>query len=512
MNKYQVAIIDTKRPPAELTKAAKKNTFEWGEVIGNYKVYPCHTAQLDILKSKAKFTFAFAGSGGGKTVMLALWVFKQMQKNPSGRCLIVSATDAIYIHSQLKQALLDTFEGTHLEGVWQEKKKIYKLPNTYDKDNRLIKGGEIVIKTAEGDPKRVRGGHYDCAAADEVVVMSKDVFEEIRRRVSNKNGPVLGVTTPDTNNWIYEIKQLFDAGDKDYYVRYWSKIDNPSVSIEDVDRERKLLSPERFARMVEGKFASLEGLVYQCFSNEKFPQYPVIDADPYKLLRSPPVRFFAGNDWGYSPDPACFLMFAECEDGIIYAVDEIFGTEITPADYARRQRTLIDRWGMTQDEKYSQFLGGAFTQIWCDTSRPEHMALCKEYHISVRGNKVRDILAGIATVDSWFRAGRLKIYKNCTNLIREAKGYNWKKDRRGETRDEPNDKNNHAMDALRYGIASQKYGVKPDYIELEPAESTIAKIERYGFTEAEMKEKEQITAKERYEKWFWEKLNLEAGI
>jgi len=502
----QIAIIDGAKPPKALVEAAKKEKFDWGEAVGNYKIFPCHLAQLDILRSKAKFTFAFAGSGGGKTILVPLWMLKCFQRNPRARALLVSPTERIYQDSELKRHIIETFSDTAFAGEWRQKYKTYVLKT----------GGEIVVKTAEDDANRIRGGQYDFAALDECYVMSPEVWEEARRRVSNANGPLLGVTTPDSNNWIYNVKQAYDGGDTDYYVRTWSKLDNPTVSTLDVKREEKLLNPARYARMIEGKFATLEGLCYPCFSDEKSPEYPVVKADPYKRLISPPVRFFSGNDWGYSPDPAAHILFAECEDGIIYAVDEIYGTEITPDEYARRVRALIDKWALKQDSKYASLAQGAYTTCWTDTSRPEHMGTFRALGISIRKKKIDDILGSIAVVDSWFRAGRLKVYPNCENLIREAKGYAWQKNRKGETKDMPNEKNNHACDALRYGVSSQMYGKTPEPLEIVISAELSAqlhsqKIERYGLNEQDLKDTVERQAKQKYSEWFNRMINLEAG-
>ena len=500
----QVAIIDAKNPPPALVALAGKDKFEWGEVVGTkekYKVFACHEAQGDILRSKTKFTFAFAGSGGGKTCLIPLWLLQQIQKNPTGRFLVVSPTAKIYEDSELKRHILDTFEGTVWEGDWRDAKKVYSLPT----------GGEIVVKTAEGDPRRVRGGQYHAAVADECYIMSGEVWEEIRRRVSNKNGPILAVTTPDGNNWIYDIKQKAEAGDKDYYVRHWPKTANPTASIEDVQREEKTLSEAKYRRMVLGEFATLDGLCYGCFSDDKDIRYPVIKGNPFKDgLLSPPVRFFGGGDWGFA-DPAAFLLFADCEDGVSYAIDEIYGTKITPDELARMVRKMVDRWVLKRDSRYAALVGGgAFTTFYADTSRPEELKMFKNAGIPIRNKRVSDIEAGIAVTDSWFRAGRLKVYSCCANLVRELRGYQWDKDRRGGVKDTPVDKDNHTCDALRYAVSSQKYGIAPEPLEVEATETDVAKIERFGVTEVQLKEKERQQAKERYEAWFNKMLHLEA--
>jgi phage terminase large subunit len=71
-----------------------------------------------------------------------------------------------------------------------------------------------------------------------------------------------------------------------------------------------------------------------------------------------------------------------------------------------------------------------------------------------------DVRAGLLRVKSAFEDGRLKITSNCTNTIREARTYKWKKpisnkvQARNNLMEEPVKRNDHAMDALRYGVMS----------------------------------------------------------
>jgi len=69
-----------------------------------------------------------------------------------------------------------------------------------------------------------------------------------------------------------------------------------------------------------------------------------------------------------------------------------------------------------------------------------------------------DVRAGILRVKSVIGSGRLKVTENCTNLLREARTYKWKKpvsskvQARSNLLEEPVKRNDHALDALRYGI------------------------------------------------------------
>ena len=443
--------------PAETIKRETK----WGEVVTTndgkaYKVYTCHQAQRDILESKAKFTFGFAGTGGGKTCLIPLWLYFKAALKPKGRFLVVSPTSKIFQDSQLKKHILDTFQDTPLQGRWSPGDKVYYLGT----------GGEIVVKTVGdgADYQRLVGGQYDAAVADEVFFLSKEVWDELRRRGGQNDCPILAVTTPNANNWIYDIKATAEAGDKDYFIRQWGSAANPTYKKDHLDRERKIMSEAAYRRMYEGEFSAFEGLCYACFGDPSdASRYPVLEVrgNPLEALPSPPVRFFGGNDWGYKPDPAAMLMFAECEDGCIYVVDEVYGTEITPDVLAVKARELIDKWAARANSAYTEFLrGGKFIGFYSDTSRPEELKMFQRSGVPIRNKKVADIAAGIAIVDSWFRAGRLKVFSTCDNLIRELKAYQWDSDRKGGLKDKPLGKNDHACFVAGTKIATAE-GLQP---------------------------------------------------
>lgn len=500
---------------AIIKSAQSTHKFEWGEITTGsdlqkasviplkitasqeYKVYACSDPQLDILASKATFTFAFAGSGGGKTCLIPLWFFKQIQKKPKGRFLLVSPSVPIFESSELKRHIIDTFQGTALEGSFDSKNR-YTLPT----------GGEIVVKTCGdgSDYQKLTGGQYDGIAADEVYFLSASVWEEMRRRSNIKKAPILCVTTPNANNWIYEIKQEAERGNKDYYVRHWATASNPASNTEHLDREKLLMSKAQFDRMYGGNFASLDGLVYECFGNKGTE--PVIDSDPRKGLPSPPVRFFGCCDWGYHPDPFAAYIMAECEDGIVYVLEEIYGTKISPDELGAQLRAMIDKWAIVQDEQYADLVrGGYFTKFWCDASRPELVMHLRRANIPISNRRIADINNGIQRVDAWFRAGRLKIYSTCPNLIRELRGYQWNKSKGGDLKDVPVGRNDHSTDALRYGVSSQKYNEQATPINIirPTIEAELAKAESFGLllSQDQVKENQEKRWKEHMESLLW---------
>lgn len=206
------------------------------------------------------------------------------------------------------------------------------------------------------------------------------------------------------------------------------------------------LSGVRRKRLLEGQWAAADGLVY-----EQFPEHVVVATDasgrsvhaPPLFLPSPALRVCASIDWGWSDALAC-LVGAESHDGSIRVVEELYTTKLALDQLAARLQVMMKRWGIGQ--------------FFCDPSRPEIIKQMRRWGIPCVPHKVKMIDTGIALVESRLNAGYLKVYSCCVNTIREAGEYEYPKDRAGDRKTVPVDKNNHAMDALRYLICGMDYG------------------------------------------------------
>ena len=428
-----------------------KGQFKWGEVDSGVKFYSCSHPQLEILASTTKYTSAFAGTGGGKTCLGALWIFKQLSKfretdkQSLWRCLVVSPTYPIFESSQLKMHIQSVFQDTLFQGEWNGQTK------TYHGDNF-----EVVCKSADNDPTSLTGGQYNAILVDEAWAISNpEVWEEIRRRSNILNAPILVVTTPNVNGWIYdELYIPWQNKDPEYHVVQWATSQNPVKTPEEhakfLDAELKKLGPEKFNRMYGGQFTSLTGLVYNCFADPKSPNYPVIPTPD--ILPSPAVRCFMGQDWGWS-DPNATLVLVECENDIIYVVEEFYGTQIPIDHVGNKIKELINKWSIKWGSKYGDILqGGFFDSVYCDASRPEATEMVRRFGVPIKNKKISNIEASIAITDTMFRIGRLKVFDCCTNLIREAKQYDY--DKNGKINKRPD----HVLDSLRYSISSYMDG------------------------------------------------------
>jgi hypothetical protein len=195
------------------------------------------------------------------------------------------------------------------------------------------------------------------------------------------------------------------------------------------------LEEEREARRI-GAFSSYYGSVYKSFN----PAIHVIQ--PRHIPDDWP--HFRGLDFGYNHPTVC-IFAARDREGRYYVYDEYFRREATIEEHveAIKAKSWNDNW-MT----YADYGG-----------------LQERAEFRIRGlpntPAKKDIKAGINVVQQHLKLaadGKPKLYisRDCTNLIRELRTYQWH-----EFLDKPVDKDNHCVDALRYILASEFHAVQP---------------------------------------------------
>jgi hypothetical protein len=219
------------------------------------------------------------------------------------------------------------------------------------------------------------------------------------------------------------------------------------ISAANIARAKRESAPAYFQREYLCDFDAAEGLVYSLFDED----FHVREPDPRVRWR----EYIVGVDWGYA-EPTAILVFGIAghgQDVTIHQLDEIYETDLADsqiADIAKRLEV--------------QYPGARW---YADPSRPQSIADVKKFarvRIEPAENPIED---GIATVtdallirerskESEDVYAKLYVSPRCRSTIREFGEYRRKRDRKNPDRvlEAPEDKNNHAMDALRYAIFS----------------------------------------------------------
>lgn len=167
-----------------------------------------------------------------------------------------------------------------------------------------------------------------------------------------------------------------------------------------------------------GQIGSLEGNVYSGWEKA--------DKIEGKLVRY-------GLDFGFSNDETAMVAIYELEDGRTGVEEVLYKKGILGSEYAN----IL----MSQNIDPNVL-------IVADSARPEIIAEIKRAGFRIVGadKNAGSVKRGID------RVSQRQIVYCGKNLEREYLSYQWRKKRTGEVLDEPQDGNDHALDALRYGI------------------------------------------------------------
>jgi hypothetical protein len=210
--------------------------------------------------------------------------------------------------------------------------------------------------------------------------------------------------------------------------------DAPHLTLEDIEMQLSLTPPYLREAVRNGIPSMGEGNVY-----------PI---DP-ELIVIPPLDFsipthwkrFAAMDFGFKDPTAIIWCAVNPDTGVVYIYNEHYLTDAlvsTHAEIIKAQNKLV----------------GYEIPIVCDPSgggtnssngvQVRQMYLT-QYDIKMQGAE-NAIHAGIAKVFQMMVDGKLKVYKNCVNLIKELRTY--QKHKNGFQGPD------HLMDAMRYGMMS----------------------------------------------------------
>jgi phage terminase large subunit len=168
-----------------------------------------------------------------------------------------------------------------------------------------------------------------------------------------------------------------------------------------------------------GEVGGIEGAIF-----DNWKEIPAIP-DGSRLLGH-------GLDFGYSNDPTAVTSVYKYNNSIILD-EEIYTTGLLNSDIVR----------LCQQQKV-----GTSLYIYADAAEPKSIAEIRQRGLLIMGAKkgADSINFGIGLMQE----ADINITSRSKNVIKEFQSYTWAKDRSGESLNKPIDKDNHAIDGIRY--------------------------------------------------------------
>ncbi len=412
-----------------------------------------HHKQLQFHKCLLRNRWVFGGNRSGKTecgavetVWLARGIHPFRPNRKDVNCWVVSLSQNVQ-REVAQQKVLYYLDKSWIKQVVMAQGK-QGSPQHGVIDYLLIEnvfGGtsKIAFKSCEQGREKFQGASLDFVWFDEEPPL--DIYQECRMRVLDRQGEIFGTMTPLKGlTWVYDEIFCNRSGNDQTWCIFMEWADNPYLDKKEIELMTSTLSIDELESRRYGKFRSSSGLVYGEFDEN------VHVIDPFevptdwmdKLSIDPGLHNPLSCHW-YATDP----------DGNVYVVAEHYQAGKDVAYHADKIKQISTKLGWHTDKfgNLVALMDSAGNQkTLSGTKSVAELFRLHGLNVSTQVNK--DMSYGINVVKSYLKAAdgtsKLYIFRTCSQLIQEIKGYFW-----GEN-DRPVKRNDHAMDELRYYLCS----------------------------------------------------------
>lgn len=352
------------------------------------------------------------GTSAGKTIAI-LWVLLNYALTNSGKVVSIVSDTFPNLRKGAMRDFLDICKETNILEVatWNKAESTLTLPNG------------TIIEFFSCDMMGALGARRDVLYINEANRISWETFSQLEIRT---RGSVFLDFNPVNEFWAHkELIGNSDRSDVEFLkVTYTDNEALDDVTVKAIEMRKGDGTSNWWRVYGLGEIGSLEGNVYSGWTPSQIN-------DIRKNGRL--VRY--GLDFGFSNDETGLVAVYEMpEANSIGVVELVYQTSIRGSQYGQVLRDAgVDPTVL----------------IVADAARPEIIAEIKaEGFRCVGANKdAGSVLRGIDRVAS------RRIWYSGSNLEKEYLTYAWRKKRStGETLDEPQDGNDHLMDALRYAV------------------------------------------------------------
>lgn len=451
--------------------------------------------QKEFVTSNTKNTIISGSLGAGKTTPLCIKVFQEALKAPGSKILMVRKELKAFKESTLNTLIQGDRKMPPVippEYIIHHNKSEHEIKIRTEGEPSYIVYSGVSKKAGDKYPKKLGSTEFTDIAIDELEELQEPDFDylkgRLRRPKLDKEGNklkrlIFAATNPGgPNHWAYDRFKIGDPEERPDNVKVIRAKTTDNVYLDDeyIEDVKETYSGMMRQRLLLGKWVAAEGQVYQNFDrsvHEKEPQYFHKPEDEWSDPDTPELRDYnkiiVGADSNYSKPRAAVVI-------------GVTGTEYHLLDEFYRERTNVDKLIDWLDERPYDV-----DRVWYDPSEPGEIDTLKQAGYSAEGAP-NSIVDGISTVSSKMgneyacencgnnfsmekpareceaeegcqEAGaeytepRLFIHTRLSNWRKEAASYKYADDGR-RSDEKPVDKNDHLMDATRYGIMGATNG------------------------------------------------------
>tara|TARA_R110000796_G_scaffold62906_1_gene145018 strand:+ start:330 stop:1484 length:1155 start_codon:yes stop_codon:yes gene_type:complete len=363
--------------------------------------------------SDKKIVVEQGGTRSGKTYNIILWIIFYYCGKNEGKTITIARKTFPAVRSSVMRDFIDILKGSDL----------YREENHNKSNSEYILNGNLVEFISMDQPQKIRGRKRDLAFLNEANELT---FEDWQQIIFRTNGRIILDYNPsDTFHWIYD--KVIPRDDVDFFQTTYK--DNPFLDdtiIKEIERLRD--TDEHYWRVYGlGERGTNRAQVFQFTTIQQIPQT---------------AKFLSfGLDFGFTNDPSALVKCYQEGDNL-YFQELLYSTNLTNQDLAR---------------EFSKLEIGRYDEIFGDSSEPKSI---EELHRM--GWNIKPTQKGADSVNAGIdMLKRYKIHIIGSNLMKEMENYKWLEDKNGNLLNKPEDKWNHLIDALRYGVYNKLS--KPNY-------------------------------------------------
>lgn len=397
-----------------------------------------------VFTTKARYIHIWGGRGRGGSYFGTDYFLYKMAQPEYFRGYIMRQ-----VAGDIRESLWRDFND-RIEGNDSVDKQLFALQDFSMTAQYLPTGNEIIskgFKRSSGNQtaklKSIAGAtHVLIEEGEETAEEDFDQLDDSLRTILGDIQIIFIFNAPHKDHWImkrwYNLEELKDKEFEGYY-KASPKTDPSLLSIHSTYRDNLVninqSTVEKFKgyRLKNFEYYStmIEGLVSEGMKGIIFKNWTPISNDAFNEL---PYPSFYGLDFGFSSDPAALIEIKAHNDSLWL-------------------RELMYETGYTNQmlaERFEQLGISKGSEIFADSAEPKSIAeLVKEKWNVIPCEKGADsIRAGV----TFLLSKKIHYVETGKNLIKERQSYRWGLDADKNPTDKPVDKDNHLMDATRYGV------------------------------------------------------------
>lgn len=350
------------------------------------------------------------------------------------------------------------------------------------KDNKIPhilfdtnKGDKIIYVLGYGDKnkwQKALGGQYGCLYIDEINTADIDFVREAAMRCDylmttlNPDDPNLPIYKEYINcarpleNWQADtpneiLEELKEEPKPGWVHWFFSFTDNLGLSKEKLDTilTNTPKGTKIWKNKIQGLRGKATGLIFPNFDRKKHV-ISIAEAKKYEFR-----KFSAALDTAYSsksPDTIAMVFqgITKCRK-VVTLSEKVYNnanldTPLAPSDTVKKFIDFLDgnkdRWGTVRDVFIDSADQATITEL------NKYKRLNGSIYKFNDAYKAMKIIDRINLMLGWIQQGAYLVCDSCTEHLKEIDTYSWKEDK-----DEPEDANDHTINASQYSWIPYKY-------------------------------------------------------